>query len=42
MLIYGSGMHRFSVALILELEKIPAQIGIVDKNAIHMVSKYRA
>lgn len=41
MLNQGGGFHRFSIALLLGLEKIPAQIGIVEKEAIPLFVKYR-
>jgi len=37
----GNGFHRLSIARVLELEKIPAEIGIVDKNSIHYLKEYR-
>ncbi len=38
----GGGFHRFSIALIRELKIIPAQIGIVEKEAIPLLAKYRS
>lgn len=30
----GGGMHRFAIAYILGLEKIPAQLGVIHANAV--------
>lgn len=37
----GIGFHRFSIAKILKLEKIPACVGVVDKNSIKFLNKLR-
>ena len=31
----GGGMHRFAIAYILGLEKIPAQLGVIHADAVH-------
>jgi len=36
-----NGFHRFSIALILELPVIPAQLGYVDRTALHTLDRYR-
>jgi hypothetical protein len=36
-----SGFHRFSIALILELPLIPAQLGYVDPTALHSLERFR-
>jgi hypothetical protein len=39
---FGScGNHRLAMAIILELERIPAWLGLVDKDAIKHLEKYR-
>jgi hypothetical protein len=38
----GIGFHRFSIAKVLDLQIIPACIGLVDKNSIHLLNKYRS
>ncbi len=30
----GGGMHRFAIALVLGLEKIPAQLGVIHRQAV--------
>ena len=40
-LVRASGMHRLSIAKILELELIPAQIGLVDVRAVGYVKGFR-
>lgn len=37
----GNGYHRLAMALVLELNTIPACIGVVDKNSIHLLKKFR-
>lgn len=37
----GNGFHRLSIAKVLELEKIPACVGLVDRGAIKSLEKYR-
>jgi hypothetical protein len=37
----GNGFHRLAIAKVLELEKIPACIGMVDKDAIQYLKKFR-
>lgn len=37
----GNGYHRLAIAKVLELKQIPACVGIVDKNAIPYLKKYR-
>jgi hypothetical protein len=37
-----SGFHRFSIALILELPLIPAQLGYVDPTALHSLERFRS
>lgn len=37
----GGGRHRFTMSIILGLDKIPAQIGIVHKSAIPHLKKLR-
>lgn len=37
----GNGFHRLAIGRVLKLDKVPAEIGIVDKNSIHFVKKYR-
>lgn len=41
-LVKGCGYHRLAIARILGLKKIPAQIGVVDVNAIELLPSYRA
>jgi len=36
-----TGSHRLAVGLILNLERIPAQLGVVHKNAIPKLDQYR-
>jgi len=36
-----NGFHRFSIALILELSVIPAQLGYVDRTALHTLEQFR-
>ena len=36
-----TGSHRLAFALILEIPMIPVQIGVVHKNAIPLIEKYR-
>jgi hypothetical protein len=36
-----NGFHRFSIALILELPVIPAQLGYVDPTALDSLERYR-
>lgn len=38
----GNGFHRLAMAQVLELDRIPACIGLVDKEAIPLLSKFRA
>ena len=38
----GGGMHRFAVSKILNLPSIPAQLGVVHKNAINDWVTYKA
>lgn len=39
---FGScGNHRLAMAIILDIEKIPAWIGLVDKDSIKYLDKYR-
>lgn len=40
-LVRASGMHRLSIAKILGLELIPAQIGLVDVRAVDYVESLR-
>lgn len=35
------GLHRFAIALVLELEEIPAQVGIVHKDALDVIPHLR-
>ena len=37
----GIGFHRFSIAKVLDLKKIPACVGVVDKNSIKNLEQYR-
>ncbi len=37
----GNGFHRLSISKALQLEKIPACVGMVDKGAIEHLKKYR-
>lgn len=37
----GNGFHRLAIAKVLELEKIPACVGLVDKDAIKYLNEYR-
>lgn len=37
----GNGFHRLAIAKVLGLEEIPACIGLVDKNAIQILDKFR-
>ena len=36
-----TGSHRLAFAIILGIEKIPVQIGVVHKDAIPLIEKYR-
>ncbi len=38
----GIGFHRFSIAKVLGLQMIPCCIGVVDKNSIHLLKKFRS
>lgn len=40
-LVRGCGFHRLAVAKILNLPRIPAQIGLVDVNAIGLLGQFR-
>ncbi len=37
----GIGFHRFSIAKVLGIKKIPACVGIVDKSSIKYLKQYR-
>src|SRR5690625_6496262 len=37
----GNGFHRLSISKALQLEKIPACVGMVDKGAMDHLKKYR-
>lgn len=37
----GSGFHRLAMAKVLELRQMPAYVGLVDKDSIHHLKKYR-
>lgn len=37
----GNGFHRLAIAKVLELEKIPACVGLVDRGSIKYLDKYR-
>lgn len=37
----GNGFHRLAIAKVLELEKIPACVGLVDRDAITYLDEYR-
>ncbi|MDA7496604.1 hypothetical protein N8491_02270 [Akkermansiaceae bacterium] len=37
----AGGYHRFAIALVLELEMVPARIGLVHKDAIPLLSTFR-
>jgi hypothetical protein len=37
----GNGFHRLAIAKVLELEKIPACVGLVDRNALNYLEEYR-
>ncbi|MCC5943246.1 MAG: hypothetical protein JJU37_17010 [Balneolaceae bacterium] len=37
----GNGFHRLAIAKVLKLEKIPACIGLVDKDSISYLKQYR-
>lgn len=37
----GNGFHRLAISKVLELEKIPACIGLVDKNSIQFLDDLR-
>jgi len=37
----GNGFHRLAIAKVLELDLIPACIGIVDKESIKFLDQYR-
>jgi len=37
----GSGFHRLAIAKVVELDLIPAYIGIVDKESIKYLDQYR-
>jgi hypothetical protein len=40
-LVKGCGFHRLAIAKILNLPRIPAQIGVVDVNAIGLLDRFR-
>jgi hypothetical protein len=35
------GLHRFAIAMILELDEIPAQVGVVHKDALDIIPDLR-
>ena len=37
----GNGFHRLAIAQVLELKRIPACVGMVDKNSIGILQEYR-
>lgn len=37
----GNGFHRLAIAKILELEEIPVCVGMVDREAIPLLKRYR-
>lgn len=37
----GNGFHRLAISKVLELEKIPACVGLVDRDAITYLDEYR-
>lgn len=37
----GNGFHRLAIAKVLELEKIPACVGLVDRGALKYLDEYR-
>ncbi|MDR9411000.1 MAG: hypothetical protein RI573_19315, partial [Balneolaceae bacterium] len=37
----GNGFHRLAIAKVLELEKIPACVGLVDREALGHFDDYR-
>lgn len=37
----GNGFHRLAIAKVLELEKIPACVGLVDRDSIKYLDEYR-
>ena len=37
----GNGFHRLAISKVLELEKIPACVGLVDRDAIKYLDEYR-
>lgn len=37
----GNGFHRLAISKVLELKKIPACIGMVDRNSIKYLDRYR-
>lgn len=37
----GNGFHRLAISKVLELEKIPACVGLVDRDAFNYLNKYR-
>lgn len=37
----GNGFHRLAMARVLELSRIPACLGVVDKSAISLLSRFR-
>lgn len=41
MIVAGMGLHRFSIALILNLPQMPAQIGVVSREAIPLMKAMR-
>ena len=37
----GNGFHRLAMAKVLKLEKIPACIGLIDKDSLKYLDEYR-
>lgn len=37
----SGGFHRIAIAKILEIDVIPAELGLVDVNALHKLERYR-
>lgn len=37
----GNGFHRLAIAQVLELEKIPACVGLVDRGSLEYLDEYR-
>jgi len=37
----GNGFHRLAMVRVLELNPIPACIGVVDKNSLHLLKNFR-